>query len=164
MATKQMGSSLSDCNHNSIKFQSILRIRPFQKKEDDCVVLEPSFRSAINEDFSSVVLHPMISTPEPESEESINNSSTKLSSSDSSLEYSFVQSSTDLEYHLDHVFPVAADQEKVFYAVGLPIATSSLKPLRKDLSSSPKSSRKTHFVLCMGAENSGKTHTCFGKD
>jgi len=70
------------------------------------------------------------------------------------------------DYHFNHVLPETTSQDKIYYTLGLPIATASMSSLKNAVSSrSNNSSQRTakgHLIVGMGVVNSGKTYTCLG--
>jgi hypothetical protein len=136
--------------HVQLELESVLRIRPLLKKErEDQVVLEP--RRKQDGKISSAVLHPMLGRQKhhPESP------AMKMISPET------LHLCKDTEYHVDYILPDDADQEKVYYGIGLPIARESMEFLKFKKSATGVYG-KTNLIVCMGVENSGKTHTCFG--
>ncbi|CAB9499856.1 expressed unknown protein [Seminavis robusta] len=138
-------------DHVSVKLESVLRLRPLLKKEKgDQVVLEPC--RVEDGRPQTAVLHPMIAVKQTQYNES---PAMKMLSTET------LHLCKDTEYHLDQIIGEECDQEKVYYSIGLPIARESMDMLK--LKKGYKGSRKTcNLIVCMGVENSGKTHTCFG--
>lgn len=60
------------------------------------------------------------------------------------------------EYHFNHVLPDSTSQDKIYNTLGLPIVTATMK------NSSSSRKPKSHLLISVGVENSGKTYTCFG--
>ena len=63
------------------------------------------------------------------------------------------------EFHFNHVLPDSTSQDKIYYTLGLPIVTATMNSIK---SSSTSRHPKSHLLISMGGENSGKTYTCFG--
>lgn len=141
-------------NHSNVSVESALRLRPLLKKESKDTVLLAQAPSIIRKAPATVILNPLhgVSSASPiagapglrgrtESDSTANNIPT--------------------EYHFNHVLTESTSQEKVFYALGLPITTAvmnsmSSKPRR------PNTGTKSHVLVCMGVAGSGKTYTCLG--
>ena len=132
-------------NHSDIEVESVLRIRPLQNKErEDSIVLEQG-KTSIRNGPAAVVLHPLHSSlVSPTSHRSRADSSDSPSS-----------------FHFNHVLDENTSQDKVYYTLGLPVATAAMSSLKADSSSRSRSPRN-HLLLCVGVANSGKSYTCFG--
>jgi len=141
---------VGQADHVHLELESVLRLRPLLKKEKlDQVVLEP--RRLEDGRPSTAVLHPMMATMQNQPE----SPAMKMLSPES------LQFCRDTEYHLGQILAEESDQEKVFYSLGLPIARESMDFLK--WKKSAKGLKKcSNLIVCMGVENSGKTHTCFG--
>ena len=63
------------------------------------------------------------------------------------------------EYKFNHVLPESTSQEKMYYTLGLPIVTAAMNSLKN---SSSTRKQKSHLLISMGVENSGKTYTSIG--
>jgi hypothetical protein len=139
----------SQADHAILELESVLRLRPLQKKEKtDQVVLEP--RRMEDGRPVTAVMHPMLAKQKhPESP------GMKMLSPET------LHLCKDTEYHLNHILPDECDQEKVYYNLGLPAARESMDFL-KFKKGAQGYRRTTNLIVCMGVENSGKTHTCFG--
>jgi hypothetical protein len=109
--------------------ETVLRIRPLLKKERDDTILLEEQKNSGSNGTQVAILKDVTPFNDP------------------------------AEYCFDHVLPETTSQEKMYYAVGLPIVTATMNSLT---SSSSKRKTKGHLLLSMGAENSGKTYTCFG--
>ena len=139
-------------SHCNISVESVLRLRPIAKKEaEDSIVLE-QVQSVGRNAPATVVLNPIhagaLASP-------IAGGPRGRSESDTTA------NNTPTEYHFNHVLSDSTSQDKIYYTLGLPIATaamSSLKPGVGRGSSGPKS----HLLVCMGVAGSGKTYTSFG--
>ncbi|KAL3917611.1 MAG: hypothetical protein SGILL_004631 [Bacillariaceae sp.] len=140
--------------HCGIQIESVLRIRPLTRKErDDAVMLEP-FPSTPNGP-ETVVLNPMHSSlTSPVAGSSLRN---RADSDSTSI-------NVPVEYHFNHVLPDSTNQDKLYYTLGHPIASETMKSLKTAASSRSYGPKKTrsHLLVCMGVANSGKTYTCFG--
>lgn len=136
-------------DHATLELERVLRLRPFQKKEKtDQVVLEP--RRMEDGKPVTAVMHPIVASQRnPESP------GMKMLSPET------LHLCKDTEYHLNHILPDECDQEKVYYNLGLPAARESMDFL-KFKKGAKGYRRTTNLIVCMGVENSGKTHTCFG--
>jgi hypothetical protein len=142
----------SATSHGNISVESVLRLRPLLKKEvEDSIVLE-QVDNVIRNGPATVTLNPFhgasLTSPmaggprlRTESDATANN--------------------TPTEYHFNHVLPDSTSQDKIYYTLGLPIATAAMSSLRSGTQRSNKGP-KTHVLLCMGVAGSGKTYTCFG--
>ena len=116
---------------SNVQVESVLRIRPLLKKEnEDIVVLEPQ-KLALRNEPATAVLHGLGAN----------------------------QSPTD--YHFNHVLPEKTSQDKLYYTIGLPIATSAMNSLKV---AARNGAPKSHLLICMGVVSAGKTYTCFGGD
>lgn len=120
--------------HARPKFQSVVRVRPpLKKQNEDHVVLE-----ALS-DGTAVALHP--SVKELMSPHSV----------------STVQTGQDVEFPCDMALPSNISQEKVYFKVGRPIALAAMESLKRE-----KKKKTTHLILAMGPAQSGKSFTCMG--
>ena len=136
-----------------VEVESVLRIRPCSKSErTDAMILEP-VQSIKRNAPASVVLHPFhnatLGSP-------ISGSSLRSRADSETSAHTMPQ-----EFHFNHVLPENTSQDKIYYALGLPIATSSMESLKaatQGFCAQPKS----HVMICLGVINSGKTYTCFG--
>jgi hypothetical protein len=152
MVLKTVHTSPMMDNKCLVEVESVLRVRPLSKKErEDSVVLEALERVG-KDDPATVILSPIhsgLASP-------ISGSSLRARSESDGASNHVPQ-----EYHFNHVLNEATSQDKVYYSLGLPIATSVMDSL-KVATSSKKTSPQTHLLICMGVTNSGKTYTCFG--
>lgn len=140
-------------SHCSISVESVLRFRPMSRKEaaEDTIVLE-QIHGVMRSAPATVVLNPIhggaLSSP----------GATGIrvrSDSDATA------NNTPTEYHFNHVLPDATSQDKLYYTLGLPIATATMSSL-KSQTRRGNNGPKCHVVVCMGVAGSGKTYTCFG--
>jgi Kinesin motor domain len=139
-------------DHVVVQLESVLRLRPLLKKEKtDQIVLEP--RRMEDGRLMSAVLHPMVATAK--SSQHCESPAMKM------LSPEMLHLCKDTEYHLDHIIGEECDQEKLYYSLGLPVARESMD-LLKVKKSSKEFRQPSNLIVCMGVENSGKTHTCFG--
>ena len=141
-----------------VQFQTVLRIRPLLKKErDDPILLEPAPPVTVvgvssNNNDVAVVLHP----PPPKDDDSPSSTLVRQTISPDS-----VMPDHDVDFSVDHVWAADADQDKIYFGLGLPMALSAIEPLKYD----PKKfdvRRTNHLVVSMGPTGSGKTYTCWG--
>lgn len=136
-------SVVTECE---VEFQSILRIRPLQKKErEDHVILEASKHK--HQRGSVAVLHPMmniLSSPEAGRKSLESNS--------------FLQDGETHEFRFDKVFDTQATQDTLHYAIGLSMASNAMDPLKKGHAIRVKN----HLAISMGVTHGGKTYTTFG--
>ena len=147
-------------NHCGIEMETVLRIRPLLKKERDDLILlearESSTTESNNNEIQTVILNPLNPSPSAGGGSYSNRSRTD---SDSTA------INTPLECHFNHILPENTSQDKIYYTIGLPIVTATMNSL-KNATSRHHSSRdrmpKSHLLISMGVENSGKTYTCFG--
>ena len=143
--------------HCKIEIESVLRIRPLLKKErEDVVVMEPQ-RAVRSDGPETVVLNPLHnSLASPVAGSSVRN----RAESDSTT------NNIPVEYHFNHVLPDTTNQDKIYYTLGLPIASDTMNSLKAVASSRSYASQskktKSHLLVCIGVSNSGKTYTCFG--
>ena len=146
------GSGKVQIDHVVVQLESVLRLRPLVKKEKaDQIVLEP--RRLEDGRPMTAVLHPMIASTRP--------SQQTESPAMKTLSSEMLHLCKDTEYHLDQVIGEECNQEKVYYSLGLPIARESMDQLK--VKKGAKDFRQpSNLIICMGVENSGKTHTCFG--
>lgn len=139
-SSSKIGKIVGD-GHGQVHVESVLRLRPLLKKErEENVVLKPQKTPSRNAPATVVLQPPRISVSSPEE-------------SDTTMFY------TPTEYHFNQVLPETTSQDKIYYSIGLPIATEAMTSLTKR---SSKKASKNHLMICMGVCNSGKTHTCFG--
>lgn len=154
-------------NHCGIEMETVLRIRPLLKKErDDLILLEARELSTTesnnnNNEIQTVILNPLNPSPSAGGgvgDGSYNNNRSRTGSDSTAI-------NTPLECHFNHVLPENTSQDKIYYTIGLPIVTATMNSL-KNATSRHHSSRdrmpKSHLLISMGVENSGKTYTCFG--
>ncbi|KAL3923615.1 MAG: hypothetical protein SGILL_001558 [Bacillariaceae sp.] len=140
--------------HCGIQIESVLRIRPFLRKEkEDAVMLEPLPVTRKGPD--TVVLNPMHSSlTSPVAGSSLRN---RADSDSTSI-------NVPVEYHFNHVLSETTNQDKLYYSLGHNIASDTMKSLK--IAAATRSYRpkktKSHLLVCMGVSNSGKTFTCFG--
>jgi hypothetical protein len=191
----------------SVTFETVMRIRPLLKKErEDFIILEKLIQPIAHQQqqqqqqhqqlphgSTSVVLHPLPKRQEPElilspsaALVSQNYSPEAPASANNHNNSSNIQTAHDLEYQLDHALSADANQEKVYYSLGLPVALSVMEPLRRVPSVTATSctsasstggasstatvnavavtvpKKKTHLMIGMGVAGSGKTFTCWG--
>jgi hypothetical protein len=139
--------------HANVEVESVLRLRPLMKKErEDSIVLEPQ-KNILRNAPATVVLNPLhTSLVSP-----VSGSSLRFRS-----ESDATSSNTPTDYHFNHVLPENASQDKIYYTLGLPIATASMSSLKMAASSGSNRTPKNHLLICIGVTNSGKTYTCFG--
>jgi hypothetical protein len=128
---------------NSVKFRSVLRIRPLLGKErDDQVVLEPL------EGGFAVALHPPVVKE------------------DEATFLNALVSGQDLEFTFDSVLSKDTNQEKAYSVIGQPIALQAMEPFKHFSESEQpldtKSCKKNQLLICMGLPNSGSSFTCTG--
>jgi hypothetical protein len=125
-----------------VEVESVLRIRPLLNKErDDQVLLRPQKQHAGRKTVPSVVL------------DAFHNGSMMSPRNDTNA---------SSEYHFNTVLPEDTSQDKLYFSLGLPIATSTMDSLKLATSKGERDTSKSHLLICMGVGNSGKTHTCFG--
>jgi hypothetical protein len=140
--------------HCNIQIESVLRIRPLLRKErEDAVMLEPLPSTQIGPE--TVVLNPLHSSlTSPMAGNSLRN---RADSDSTSI-------NVPVEYHFNHVLPETTNQDKLYYTLGHPIASDTMKSLKTAVASQSYGPQKTrsHLLVCMGVSNSGKTYTCFG--
>jgi hypothetical protein len=141
---------------SDVEFQSVLRIRPLQKKEkDDHVVLEASSsaNSSKNKRTTSTttaVLHPLF--VHMTSPDTIRNRGSFSSP---------IQNTEESVYHFDKIFDTNSTQDTLHYAIGLSMASHAMEPL-KTKSKQQTTTTKNHLVITTGMTNSGKSYTVFG--
>jgi hypothetical protein len=139
-------------SHCHVSVESVLRLRPLLKKErEDSIVLEP-VKNVIRNTPAIVVLNPLhASLASPVSGSSLRSRSES-------------ESNTPTEYHFNHVLPENTSQDKIYYTLGLPIATAAMTSLKTATTSNSSNHKnpKNHLLISMGVANSGKTYTCFG--
>ena len=132
----------------SVEFQTVLRIRPLLKRErEDTILLEP----VKGDGSSTVVLHPQRPT------EILSPSSALVRQT---VVAENVQTANDVEFAVDHVWGEQADQEKIYFSLGLPMALSAMEPLKVDTRAQVQLSN--HLIIGMGIAGSGKTYSCWG--
>lgn len=145
---------LSAETHCGLEIESILRIRPLLRKErEDAVMLEPL--ETMRDGPETVVLNPMHpSLTSPGANSSLRN---RADSDSTSL-------NVPVEYHYNHVLPDTTNQDKLYYTLGHPIASDTMRSLKTAAASRSYGPLKTmsHLIVCLGVANSGKTYTCFG--
>lgn len=142
----------SATSHGNISVESVLRLRPLSKKEgEDSIVLE-QVDSVIRNGPATVVLNPF----HPASL-----TSPMAGGPRARTESDATANNTPTEYHFNHVLPDSTSQDKIYYTLGLPIATAAMTSLKTGVHRANKGP-KTHVLLCMGVAGSGKTYTCLG--
>jgi hypothetical protein len=152
MVLRTVHTSPSMGNNCLVEVESVLRLRPLSKKErEDSVVLEPLERVGKNTLATAILnpLHSGLASP-------ISGSSLRSRTDSDSASNNVPQ-----EYHFNHVLHENTSQDKIYYTLGLPIATSAMDSL-KAATSNMNTPTKTHLLICMGVTHSGKTYTCFG--
>lgn len=138
--------------HGHVDVESVLRLRPLLKKErEESVVLEPRRGVARNAPATVVLNPPRVSVSSPAA-----GSLRSRADSDGTM-YSI-----PVEYHFNHVLPENTTQDKIYYSLGLPMATEAMSSLTKKSSSHSQKQSKNHLLISMGVASSGKTYTCFG--
>jgi hypothetical protein len=141
---------MPDNEEQRVEFQTVLRIRPLLKRERD----DPILLDARSVDDTKVRLLPM-----PIKHNDILSPSSALIKQ--TLSPAKVQERQALNFQLDHVWPADANQDKVYFSLGLPLALAAIEPLKFD----PKKFvvRPTnHLIVGMGVAGSGKTFSCWG--
>jgi len=124
------------------KFKTVLRLRPLLKKErDDAIALERL-------DKSTAVLHPFVSADITTAADSV------------------VHTGQDCEFPLDRVLSAADSQDKLYQAVGQPLALAVMDSLKQhsshgETNSSNKKST-SHLIIATGLPASGKTFAVAG--
>ena len=118
----------------TVEVESVLRLRPLLNKErDDDIILKE--QNAVGRNGPPTVVLNQTSSP---------------------------SMSTETEYHFNHILPDDTSQDKIYFKLGLPIATSAMDSLKLAMSNHVRDTSKSHLLICMGVSNSGKTYTCFG--
>ena len=142
-------SSDSHCN---ISVESVLRLRPLSKREmmEDSIVLEPA-QSVVRNGPATVVLNPSPASLTPPLAGGMRGRA----------ESDATNINTPTEYHFHHVLTDSTSQDKIYYTLGLPIATAAMGSLKKGVSRSNEAP-KSHLIVCMGVAGSGKTYTSLG--
>lgn len=154
-----------------IEFRSVLRVRPLRSQERD----DPIALDAL-ECGTAVAMHPpvVVSTTHTANYSSGTMTGLEYPSSSGS---SVVMAGRDVEFVFDRVFASSASQDKVYAAVGQPLARQamdSVLPMPKQNShsnnhnnnsarkntNSNKPNKTNHIVIGIGLANSGTTHTC----
>eukprot|EP00934_Nitzschia_sp_Nitz4_P002312 Nitzschia sp. Nitz4//scaffold40_size135432//20160//22895//NITZ4_003230-RA/size135432-processed-gene-0.57-mRNA-1//-1//CDS//3329551177//2312//frame0 len=142
-------------SHADISVESVLRIRPFSKREQEDVVVLEEVHSAVLNAPPTVVLrqHKGLSLTSPVAS--------------SSARWNRLESDSNemaSEYHFNHIFSDTASQDKIYYSIGLPIAMDAMNTLKEALGSHSRRPRstKSHLIVSMGVAGSGKTYTCLG--
>ena len=117
------------------------------------MILEP-VKSSTRRGPATVVLHPVHGSITSPVGASLRNRA---------LSDGTTHQNTPSEYHFNHVLPDSTSQDKIYYTLGLPIATASMTALKAASrpTYSPRAS-VSHLLVCMGVANSGKTYTAFG--
>ncbi|KAG7346641.1 kinesin motor domain containing protein [Nitzschia inconspicua] len=145
---------LSADPHCGLEIESVLRIRPLLRKErEDAVMLEQLETTRLGPE--TVVLNPLHpSLTSPVANSSLRN---RADSDSTSI-------NVPVEYHFNHVLPETTSQDKLYYTLGHPIASDTMRSLKTAAASRSYGTQKsmTHLLVCMGVANSGKTYTCFG--
>src|SRR3569623_264069 len=142
-------SVASKMESRSVEIQTVLRIRPLLKKErEDPILLDP-----LPSDATTVVLHP----PPPKQGDLLSPSSELVRQT---IDPSAITHDTD--FRLDHVWPMEAPQEKVYFGTGLPMALAAMEPLKVDPNTTTQVQRANHLIVAMGVAGSGKTYSCWG--
>ena len=124
------------------EFKTVLRLRPLLKKErDDAIALERF-------DKSTAVLHPFVSADITTAADSV------------------VHTGQDSEFPLDRVLSAADSQDKLYQAVGQPLALAAMDSLKHhsnhgEANSSNKKST-SHLIIATGLPASGKTFAVAG--
>jgi hypothetical protein len=136
-----------------VQVESILRLRPLQKKEkDEQVCIEPRERAGRNSPPTVVLLPINNALTSPQF------GSNNRFRADSDAE----NGNLPHDYHFNHVLSDGTSQDKVYYTIGLPMATQAMESLKTAASYDIKTPQHSHLLICMGVVNSGKTYTCFG--
>lgn len=136
-----MGSSNQHYSSIPVTVQTVLRIRPFLKRErDDPVVLKPL-------DTSTVVMGPQPAV--------------QMLSPSSALVKQTIdpENNYDQEFYFDHVLPSSTTQEDMYFSFGSCIAQQAMEPLK---ASRENDAINTSLIITMGLSNSGKTFSCWG--
>jgi Kinesin motor domain len=153
--TKMVVSRIIDTSsdiHCNISVESVLRLRPLSKREilEDSIVLEQA-QSVVRNGPATVVLNPSPASL----------ASPLAGGMRGRAESDATTTNTPTEYHFHHVLTDSTSQDKIYYTLGLPIATAAMASLKKGVSRS-NAAPKSHLVICMGVAGSGKTYTCLG--
>lgn len=140
----------ADC-HSNVTVESVLRLRPLSKREmEDTVILEQT-QSILRNGPATVVLNPSPASL----------ASPVAGGMRGRAESDATANSTPTEYHFHHVLPDTTSQDKIYYTLGLPIATTAMSALKNGGSRS-SAEPKSQLLVCMGVAGSGKTYTCLG--
>jgi hypothetical protein len=143
--------TMSD-GHGHVEVESVLRLRPLLKKErEETVVLEPQKGTSRNAPATVVLNPPRVSVSSP-----VAGNLRSRTESDGTMY------GTPAEYHFNHVLTENTSQDKIYYSLGLPMATEAMSSLTKKSSSRSHKLSKNHLLISMGVASSGKTYTCFG--
>lgn len=162
-------NSFHSVGHCNVELESVLRIRPLLRKErDDAIVLEPQLNESRNNgnelgSANVVTLNPHFASVT--SPNAVNTGTTGTLSIRGRIDSDGTMYTVPTDYHFNHVLPDTTSQDKIYYTVGLPIATASMTTLKTAASSRSNNSHQPirgHLIVCMGVINSGKTYTCFG--
>lgn len=167
------GGSNSTTGHSHVELESVLRIRPLLKKErDDKVLLEAQQHqngmrsSSKTGHFAAVVvLDPhFASLTSPSMTAGASGASSQLRGRVDSDGTTYT---VPTEYHFNHVLPETTSQDKIYYTLGLPMATAAMTSLKTSAviattANDRSKSSKNHLLVCMGVLGSGKTYTCLG--
>lgn len=136
-----------------IKLESVLRIRPLLRKErGDAVMLEPLETIVGPETVVLNPLHPSLTSP-------VTGGSLRNRADSDSTSINI-----PAHFHFNHVLPESTNQDKLYYTLGHPIASDTMRSLKNAVSGRSLGSKKSkaHLLVCIGVANSGKTFTCFG--
>lgn len=179
--SRRKGAFSSSLGHAPVEFETVLRIRPLLKKErDDSIVLEklptPSLQSQSTPrkkqqqqhvcSYHAVALHPL-----PKKQDILSPSSALVLQT-LSPDATSIQTCQDVEFQLDKCLSPDANQEKLYYTLGLPMALAVMESLKADPKSKPctptttkttsRNQNQTHLLIAMGLASAGKTFTCWG--
>jgi len=140
-------SCIEECK---IKIETAIRIRPLLKKERGDTILLQERNTSNSKGSQAVLLKPL----HPNSSKQSDGKSLR-----DGIDPDSTSCNVPREYQFNHVLPENTSQDKMYYTLGLPIVTATMSSL-KDTSSTymPKS----HLLILIGVQNSGKTYTCFG--
>jgi hypothetical protein len=159
-------------NHNNNQNNSCLvALRPLPKKQEPEMVMSPGQGKG-----PTIGQGVVMQTLSPDA--SMNHTSHSLPTVTEHVH------AHDLEFQLDHALSADANQEKVYYSLGLPVALSIMEPLKVHTSTAASTAntashtststnstttaaqvqvpKKTHLIIGMGVATSGKTFTCWG--
>lgn len=139
-------------NHCEIKLETVLRIRPLLKKERDDPILLEARNAAESKDVQTVILNPLNPTSQ-------GGGSYNRARADSDT----TANNVPMKYHFNRVLPESTSQDKLYYTIGLPIVTTTMNSIKNATSRHTRDRMpKSHLLISMGVENSGKTYSCFG--